>query len=327
MKRTGFSILELMIAMFIGALILGGVVATYVSMKTTTRDTMAIGEMQETGRLALSILQRDIEQIGFWGTFYEGEFTAGNVVSPPNPAGDCTSGLNNGSFPDNSPSNFRSIFADVSGGSNDISCVSNSVDETDVLQLKFLEGNRINVGTPGTIDSSRFYFIAEQEQAEFVSGASPITLPTVNATVWPYSHHVYFLSTERIKINNVERDIPILKRVRLSTSGMQQETVMEGVEDFRLVFGLDTNEDGRVNTYRSTEDMTPADWERDEGILTVQIYLLVRALEPDPGLQLNSRTYTLGVDPDRRTHIFTDNFRRTVFSTTVRVNGAISWSI
>ncbi|KAF7774263.1 type IV pilus assembly protein PilW [Pseudoalteromonas citrea] len=326
MKRTGFSILELMISMFIGALILGGVIATYVSMKVTTRDTMAIGEMQETGRLALSILQRDIEQVGFWGTFYDEEFTAANVVSPSNPSGDCFGGINNGSFPDSTPSNFRSIYAEVSDGSNVLGCVSNSVEDTDVLQLKLLEGNPIDVASTAT-DSNRYYFIAEQERASFVTGAGTIALPTVNATVWPYSHHVYFISTEELTINNVTRDIPILRRLRLSTSGMQVETVMEGIEDFRLVFGLDTDADGRVNTYRSTQDMTTSDWENDDGVLTVQIYLLVRALEPDPGLQLNSQTYTLGVDPDRRTHTFADNFRRTVFTTTIRLNGAMSWSM
>ena len=326
MKRTGFSILELMISMFIGALILGGVIATYVSMKVTTRDTMAIGEMQETGRLALSILQRDIEQVGFWGTFYDEEFTDENVESPSNPSGDCFGGINNGSFPDSTPSNFRSIYAEVSDGSNVLSCISDSVEDTDVLQLKLLEGNPIDVASTAT-DSNRYYFIADQERAEFVTGAGTIALPTVNSTVWPYSHHVYFLSTEEITINNVARDIPILRRLRLSTSGMQVETVMEGIEDFRLVFGLDTDADGRVNTYRSTQDMEAANWEDNDSILTVQIYLLVRALEPDPGLQLNSQTYTLGVDPDRRTHTFSDNFRRTVFSTTMRLNGAMSWNM
>ena len=47
MKQKGFTILEFLISMFIGMLILGGVIVTYVSMKSTTRDTMAIGELQE----------------------------------------------------------------------------------------------------------------------------------------------------------------------------------------------------------------------------------------------------------------------------------------
>ncbi|MBQ4861760.1 PilW family protein [Pseudoalteromonas sp. MMG013] len=329
MKKNGFSLLELMISMFIGVLILGGVIATYVSMKVTTRDTMAIGEMQETGRLALSILQRDIEQIGFWGTFYDEGFTEENVESVANPNNDCFGGLNNGSFPDETPTNFRPVYAEVSDGSNVLDCIGDSVKNTDVIQLKLLEGNPVTIdgGKAQDINRNRFYFIADQERAEFVSGASPINVPTVNSTVWPYSHHVYYLTTEEITINNIKRDIPILKRLRLTASGMFQEPVMEGIEDFRLVFGLDTNGDFRVDTYRSTPDMTASNWENDDGILTVQIYLLVRALEPDPGLKLNSRTYTLGFDADRRTHTFSDNYRRTVFSTTIRLNGTMAWRI
>lgn len=326
MKKNGFSLLELMISLFIGSLILGGVIATYVSMKVTTRDTMAIGEMQETGRLALSILQRDIEQVGFWGTFYDEGFTDQNIVSLSNPVNDCSGGLNNGSFPNTDPTNFRPIFAEISDGSNVLDCIDDSVTGTDVVQLKLLEGERLDVATTAA-DNNRFYFIADQERAEFVSGANPINLPTVNSTVWPYSHHVYYLSTEQITINNVARDIPTLRRLRLSTNGMRAETVMEGIEDFRLVFGLDTNGDFRVDTYRSTPDMTDSDWENDSGILTVQIYLLVRALEPDSSLELLNRTYTLGFDPDRRTHTFSDNYRRTVFSTTIRLNGTMAWRI
>ena len=84
-KTLGFTLLELMIAMFIGILLLGGVIATYVGMKATTNDTMSIGELQEKGRLALSILRRDIEQVGFWGTFYDEGFTEDNQIAPNNP--------------------------------------------------------------------------------------------------------------------------------------------------------------------------------------------------------------------------------------------------
>ena len=78
MKQQGFTLVEMMVALFIGGLVLGGVMFTYISMKVTTRDTMTIGELQETGRLALNIMQRDIEQIGFWGTFYEDSFSQQN---------------------------------------------------------------------------------------------------------------------------------------------------------------------------------------------------------------------------------------------------------
>ncbi|CAH9063702.1 hypothetical protein PSECIP111951_02955 [Pseudoalteromonas holothuriae] len=331
MKNQGFSIVELLIALFIGVLILGGVSATYISMKVTTRDTMTIGEMQETGRLTLDILKRDIEQVGFWGTFYEEGFSDENVTlvdGIKTPKGDCFGGINNGSFPSTDPTNFRSIFSAQASSSNALNCILNAKQNTDVVQLKFLEGSPLT--SSGAMNDNRYYFIADQEQAIFTSGVQRTALPTVNSTLWPYSHHVYYISEQSVTLRGQQLTIPVLSRKRLTVKGgMFSETVMEGVEDIRFVFGLDTNADNRVDSYRSTIDMVASDWERLNGILTVQIFVLVRALEPDADLNLKNQIYTLGSDPDKRVHTFSDNFRRTVFSTTVRLNnmGTIIWRL
>ncbi len=330
MKQKGFTILEFLISMFIGFLILGGVIATYVSMKATTRDTMAIGELQETGRLTLSILRRDIEQIGFWGTFYEAEFSVDNTTSVANPDPDCFGGLNNGSFPDKTPTNFRPIFAEVSDGNKMLDCIDDSKEETNVIQLKFLEGRQV---TPDPVEKknneNRYYFIAEQEKAQFISGVNVNNaLPTVNATLWPYSHHVYYINEQDITINNRRIIVPVLMRKRLTVKGgLTTEPIMEGIEDIRMVFGIDSDADNKVDTYRSTQDMTTELWENTDGILTVQVFLLVRSLEADADLELKSQTYTLGLDDDKRVHTFTDKYRRTVFTTTIRLNnvGSTAW--
>ena len=327
MKQRGFTILEFLISMFIGVLILGGVIATYVSMKATTRDTMAIGELQETGRLTLSILRRDIEQIGFWGTFYEAEFSQTNTTSVSNPSPDCFGGLNNGSFPDTTPTNFRPVYAEVSDGNKMLDCIDDSKEDTNVIQIKFLEGRQM---TPETVtNTNRYYFIAEQEKAQFINGTTAKNpLPTVNATLWPYSHHVYYINEQELQINNRDLMVPVLMRKRLTVNGgLTTEPIMEGIEDMRMVFGIDTNADNKVDTYRSTKGMTAEIWENSNGILTVQVFLLVRALEPDGDLELTNQTYTLGLDDDKREYTFTDNFRRTVFTTTIRLNnvGSTAW--
>ncbi|MAD88515.1 MAG: PilW family protein [Pseudomonadota bacterium] len=329
MKQKGFTILEFLISMFIGMLILGGVIVTYVSMKATTRDTMAIGELQETGRLTLSILRRDIEQIGFWGTFYEAEFSRDNTTSVANPDPDCFGGLNNGSFPDTTPTNFRPVYAEVSDGNKMLGCIDGSKENTDVIQVKFLEGRQIIPTPANKPNTNRYYFIAEQEKAQFISGEDAGNpLPTVNATLWPYSHHVYYINEQELTINNRRITVPVLMRKRLTVEGgLTTEPIMEGIEDLRMVFGIDSDADNKVDTYRSTEDMTAALWENTDGILTVQVFLLVRSLEADADLELTSQTYTLGLDEDKRVRTFTDNFRRTVFTTTIRLNnvGSTAW--
>ncbi|KZN54151.1 PilW family protein [Pseudoalteromonas luteoviolacea] len=325
MRQRGFTLIEILISLFIGAILLGGVVATYVSMRVTTKDTMAIGELQEIGRLSLTLLRRDLEQIGFWGTFYDKSFSTVNSVSPANPAGDCFGGLNNGSFPAAVPTNFRPIYASYTTTGTTLECITGAKKNTEALQLKFLEGEQI---INDAVNSNKYYFIAQQEQGEFIAGRDFVALPNVNATLWPYSHHVYYISEQQITINNAPLTIPVLMRKRLTVTGqMTTETVIEGVEDMRFLFGIDIDGDSRVDSYRSVKQMTAADWERSEGVLTVQVIVLVRSLEPDPGINLKNQKYTLGNDTDKVIHTFSDNYRRTVFSTTVQLYnmGSSAW--
>jgi len=331
MKQKGFTLVEMMISLFSGGLILGGVMFTYIGMKVTTKDTMTIGELQESGRLAINIMQRDIEQIGFWGTYYDDSFTAANTQTLSNPGADCFEGLNNGSFPDfATTSNFRAIYAKVAGESKELNCLNNPIKSTDIIQLKFLQGKSLTVNTvTNETQADENYFIAEQEKAQFSRGKVNAGTLNVNATVWPYSHHVYYLSEQTYKVNNKNLTVPALMRKRLVGGNINTETIMEGVENMRFVFGLDTNSDNRVDTYRSIQDMEHTDWENRKGILTVQVFLLIRALQPDPGVKIKNQTYTLGEDEDKRVLTFTDNFRRTVFTTTIRLNnvGSNLWRI
>ncbi len=325
MKQKGFTLVEMMISLFIGGLILGGVMFTYIGMKVTTKDTMTIGELQESGRLAINIMQRDIEQIGFWGTYYDDSFTSVNTEALSNPLNDCFEGLNNGSFPDlATASNFRTIYAKVADVSKELNCVRSPVKGTDIIQLKFLQGDQL---TESETQTSENYFIAEQERAQFKRGE--ITGSSVNASIWPYSHHVYYISEQTYKVNNKNLTVPALMRKRLVGGNITTETIMEGVENMRFVFGLDTNSDNRVDTYRSIKSMEHTDWENRKGILTVQVFLLIRALEPDPGVKIKNQTYILGEDEDKRELKFTDSFRRTVFTTTIRLNnvGSNLWRI
>ncbi|XQF92219.1 PilW family protein [Pseudoalteromonas espejiana] len=331
MKEKGFTLIEMMISLFIGGLILGGVMFTYIGMKVTTKDTMTIGELQESGRLAINIMQRDIEQVGFWGTYYDDSFTAANTQSLPNPGGDCFEGLNNGSFPDlASASNFRTIYAKEASSNSEPNCVSKPIAGTDILQIKFLQGEQLTVdGATNETQAGENYFIAEQESAEFTRGVVGAGSLNVNATVWPYSHHVYYLAEQTYKVNNKNLTVPALMRKRLNGASMKAETIMEGVENMRFVLGLDTDSDSRVDSYRSINDMQHSDWENRKSILTVQVFLLVRALQPDPGVTIKNQKYVLGEDEDSRELTFTDNYRRTVFTTTIRLNnvGANLWRI
>ena len=191
-RQQGLTLVEVMVSLIVGAVILAGVMFTYIGMKGTTRDTLTIGELQETGRLALDIMTADIAQAGFWGTFYESSFTAANTTVPAAPANDCQSGLNNGSFPDGSTVEFRYIFAITSAGGAQLNCIDDTIANSDILQVKRLDGQNV---APGATNAQRFYFLAAQNRAEF-SDSPAAVLPRPDATLWPYSHHVYYVQEQ-----------------------------------------------------------------------------------------------------------------------------------
>ena len=63
--QQGFSLVELMIAMLLGLLLLVGVVNLFLGSSQTYRLQEALFRVQESGRFALDIMQRDLLNAGF----------------------------------------------------------------------------------------------------------------------------------------------------------------------------------------------------------------------------------------------------------------------
>lgn len=325
-SHKGFTLIELMISLFVGGFILAGVMFTYLGMKVTTSETMELGELQESGRLAMDILKRDIELSGFWGS-YGSTIDASIMVGglPAAPGNDCSAGQNNASFPVVSNRNFISLFAT----DQVMNCIGTANGNSDILQVKRVLGQN-STGQPTSANQQ--YLISNPQTARIVNGTGGV-IPTVgNEQVWEYLHNVYFIQDQNYTLNGKNLSIPTLRRMRLTRGRMTAETIMEGVESLRFLIGLDTNGDSRVDTYRGVENMTQADWEQGTStILTVQIFLLVRTFEPNRGNPPGEQTFVLGGDTPEtlRTLTFNDDFRRKLLTSTVRLmnSGTDKWII
>tara|TARA_R110002126_G_scaffold16527_28_gene66096 strand:+ start:52 stop:1053 length:1002 start_codon:yes stop_codon:yes gene_type:complete len=66
-KQQGFSLVELMIAMVLGLLVLGGVIGVFIANQATSRANMALSELQNTARLSFQLMSQDIRNAGFSG--------------------------------------------------------------------------------------------------------------------------------------------------------------------------------------------------------------------------------------------------------------------
>lgn len=76
-KQLGLSLVELMISITLGLILMAGVVQMFVSSKVTFNSQQSVSRLQETGRLAIEFMSKDIRAAGNYGC---------GKLEPTNPA-------------------------------------------------------------------------------------------------------------------------------------------------------------------------------------------------------------------------------------------------
>ena len=66
-RSIGLSLVELMVAITIGAILLGGAVTLFVNNRDTYNTTTELSRLQETARYALEMMVKDIRMAGYFG--------------------------------------------------------------------------------------------------------------------------------------------------------------------------------------------------------------------------------------------------------------------
>ncbi|MER2494182.1 PilW family protein [Catenovulum sediminis] len=333
-QQTGYSLAEFLVAMSIGLLVFSGVIGLLIASDETVSDTVQRGEMQENGRLAMALLSKDIMMAGYWGNFtgmsiHEAagadikairlDVVNGSKVGVS--GADCLGeGENNGSFfVEDSDFFFRHIWG-MHTTFNEIfnACIADAVVGTDVIQIKRVMGT----ATPaGTEKDTRYYLTSTDNQGVIYAG-SDATPSIDNASINEYLHHIYYIA-EDIRAG---LSIPILKRKYLyktanstnNQGSLKTFNLVEGVERLGFLYGIDTDDDGAVNYYAKASELTREDWEHERSaILAVRVHILVRALEKDMSID-NTNIYDLG----SYVYQVADNYRRTLFTTTIHIMNA-----
>lgn len=67
-RQTGFSLVELMVALTIGLLMVAGVLSLFLNTSLTNAEMARANNLIENGRFAIQLLEKDIAHAGFWGT-------------------------------------------------------------------------------------------------------------------------------------------------------------------------------------------------------------------------------------------------------------------
>jgi type IV pilus assembly protein PilW len=152
-------------------------------------------------------------------------------------------------------------------------------------------------------------------------------LTTALANKREYMVRIYYIATD----NGAGQNIPTLKRLELTGSGWSTVSLVEGIEEMQLHYGLDTNGDGQPDVYVADPNDHPVGTcsgacPRDNwtNVVTVEFHLLARNLEISPGYSEGTKKYILGKKKDGTNFERTpgDGYRRHVYSGLVRVANA-----
>lgn len=66
-KQRGFTLVELMVALVLGLIVIGGVISVFLSNQQTSRSNQAMGEVQDNSRIAFEFMARDLRHAGLTG--------------------------------------------------------------------------------------------------------------------------------------------------------------------------------------------------------------------------------------------------------------------
>jgi type IV pilus assembly protein PilW len=325
--NRGFSLVELMVAMTIGLILLGGALSVLYSSKLTYNENERVARLQESGRAAVEMMLRDMRAGGYKGCneFIPTANLTNTLATPTDLMSNFAAqvqGYESTSASAWSPAVDTSITTPKGGSDILVVRTTPSSAPTFVLSTAMASSTGdITVSNPlsRTLSVGDRVIISDcQNAAVFaVSAFTPGAPSTIkhgtsdlgiafrqNSRVVPVDTVVYYIRHSATTRNGVTN--PSLWRVTNVDGALE---LVEGVESMQVLYGVATAANPLVvASYQKASAVT--DWTR---VISVSIALLIRSIEPTSP-QKEARTYNL-----LGTNVTTanDRYQRTLYTTTV----------
>lgn len=303
-KQSGYTLIELLIALTIGAFMIGGILQLYVGSKKAYNTQSVLMELQEIGRFSLDMMVSDIRMAGFMGCGRaEGVVnTLNGATSWQLDAATSVLGYEGG------VSTFPADFVGAVPNTDAIKIVRAVPDDQYVVQSHAPASGTLTLKDFHDLQQSELLMVTDclntamfQMTNVNTAGATntvvnadgvlspgnctrglgkPIDCTTSSGTPYQYDENSFVMRmTARgyyIGVGASGRNA--LFRVALGNNGTLGAPVeiTDGVEDMQLVYGLDGDADGAIDTYEQADAIALADW---PNVLSVQINLLMESGE------------------------------------------------
>ena len=324
-KQAGLTMVELMVALAIGSFLMVGAVQIYNQSRQAFVINESIARVQETAQFAMDTLEADLRMASNWGRNsrpinIEGRSIEGtdNPINLPAPD-DCgaTWALDLLMTVDGENNNY-SLLCDAGGDSG---AQANS----DLVTVR-----RATVLPVAPLDGQMQIQTTRIQGQMFADGVTPAGFDTAinprtgqpNSTTHNLIVNSYYVAANSDLIPGV----PALRRKSLGV-GLAGPIVIDtevapGVENIQLQLGIDVDEDNTVDRYVNPGDAVYnpglAGYIPGARVLTVRIWLVVRGITAETGIQDNHDYEPADVDLG----VPGDNFRRMQVSKTILLRNA-----
>lgn len=309
----GFSLIELMIAMALGLLIIGAIGSVFLATSQTYRTQEAMSQVQESGRFGIEKLSRDIRQTGFLGSCLPGRLNNLLDLDSDNAIQMRLFDMNNSAIQgwhQSTDDDDDDIFSNL---------VQNYVPDTDTLLVRHATSTAIRPSAPtdtmsqnlttAQFDSGQILLLSDAESCDLFQHNPNASQHMGNrssdfsrtydedAEVHALKAHFYYLGASTATPGQ-----NALRRIDFNNETANDQELITGVAEFRLRYGLDTNNNGRIDTYVNASGVPEEDWNR---VLAVRLYLIVNSPNIDNVADQNQRLLLEDIfweAPDRRLH-------------------------
>ena len=320
-RAGGFSLVELMVSLTIGLLLLTALATVFSNSSRMQREVTLSAQQIENGRSAIDTVSEDVRHAGFWG-YYGGSLTAPGALPDP-----CAL---------DAPSLAAAMALPVQGFNAPIATLptclpaANYVAGTDILVVRHASSL-----PAGALSANSMYIQTNTTNTLVAAGSATFNLTARNGTgsnvaapIRAYETHIYFVSPCSVSAgatctasDDGGKPIPTLKRLELTLDGggnlnMVTVPLVEGIENFQVDYGRDTDGDGSPDGAAYIADpATIPNWMQ---VMAVQLYILARNTDVSTGYT-DSKTYQLGTAGTITPTGAATQYRRHVYTSVVRV--------
>ncbi|PLW81612.1 hypothetical protein CWI75_14155 [Kineobactrum sediminis] len=282
-RNLGLGLIEIMIALGLGAIIMLGVTEIATQNSATRNEIERFGRQMESAIFAMGTIERDVVSAAFWGE--KGEVTPGGTIPPV-----CV---------DSAVELEEAMGYPIQGGQGAIACTPANLQpkaNTDYVAIRRVSSCAL--GSPGCpVAGSNFHLqvLACFEQDSLNKPGDHFLIDNDVAALdlekrecdgvniaprYRFLNRIYYVNAD-----------DKLMRAELEGSSYVEQEMIENVELLRFEYGLDTDGDGQVDGYASNI-ASPNDliWPQ---VVMVRLSMIVRSHQPSPGFT-DTRTYTVG---------------------------------